>query len=104
MRLYAINAPCSSPPRDALLEWLAEVRQTLVQRHWTGVISRIADDLIVWPAINVSFVTSTYGVSQPSRESAIDRLIEIGALRELTGRKYARVYGATDVIKIVQEL
>lgn len=89
---------------DAIQNWMSQTRQAIAARHWTGVITRIADDLIAWPAVNINFIMENYGVSQPTAQNAVDHLIEIGALRELTGRSYARMWGAMDVIRIVENL
>jgi Fic family protein len=89
---------------DRLNHWLAQVRQTLNERGWHGTITSLVDDLIDWPVITANFVQDKYGVSAPTAKSTIDRLCEIGVLRELSGRSYRRVFGATDVINAVEAL
>lgn len=89
---------------DTLNGWLAGVRQVLNERHWSGTVANISEDLVDWPVITSSFVQRKYSVSAPTAKSAIDRLLEVGVLQELTGRTYGRVYGAVDVIKAVQAL
>jgi Fic family protein len=89
---------------DTLNRWLADVRQKLNDRHWTGTVSSICEDLIDWPVISSPFVQRKYGVTAPTAKSAIDRLCEIGVIEEMTGRSYRRVYGALEVIKAVEAL
>jgi Fic family protein len=89
---------------EELVRWLDAVRVSLNQRHWGGTIYRLAEDLIDWPVITMMFAAEKYGVSVPTAKSAIDRLVEIGVLTEMTGRSYRRVFGAQDVIALVESL
>jgi Fic family protein len=89
---------------DTLMQWLAGVRSELNDRHWSGVVATIVEDLIDWPVITAPFVQSKYSVTAPTAKSAIDRLLEIGVLKEMTGRSYRRVYGAPDVIEAVEAI
>ncbi len=87
-----------------LMDWLADVRDKLHASRWGGVIHRIVEGLIEWPVITHAFAAEKYGVSVPAAKSAIDRLVRIGVLQELTGRSYRRVFGAVDVINAVESL
>jgi len=89
---------------DALMHWLADVRRMLNERHWSGTVANICEDLVDWPVITSSFTQQKYGVSAPTAKSAIDRLCEIGVLTEMTGRSYGRVFGATQVIDLVEAM
>lgn len=89
---------------ETLLGWLAGVRQELSERHWSGTVLSIVEDLVDWPVITSAFVQQKYGVSPPTAKSAIDRLCEIGVLAEITGRTYNRAFGARAVIDAVERL
>ncbi len=89
---------------ETLLEWLAAIRQLLNERHWSGTVASIVEDLVDWPVITSSFVQQKYGVSPPTAKSAIDRLCELGVLTEITGRTYNRAFGARAVIDAVERL
>ncbi|WP_344204330.1 Fic family protein [Aeromicrobium alkaliterrae] len=89
---------------DKLMTWLANVRADLNERHWTGTVASICEDLIDWPVISNRFVQDRYGVSGPTAKSAIDRLVQIGVLRETSGRAYNRTYAASRVMQIVEEM
>ncbi len=89
---------------ETLMGWLVETRQTLSERHWTGTVVSIVEDLVDWPVITSPFVQRKYGVSAPTAKSAIDRLCEIGVLHELTGRTYNRSFGARAVMDAVERL
>lgn len=89
---------------DTLMRWLAEVRQELNERHWSGTVASICEDLVDWPVITSGFAQQKYGVSAPTAKSAIDRLCAIGVLEEMTGRSYGRVFGAPQVIDAVEAM
>lgn len=85
-----------------LTNWLATVRAELNTRHWSGTVLNICEALIDWPVINARFVQDTHEVSAPTAKSAIDRLVELDVLVEMTGKSYGRVYGAAAVMSIVE--
>jgi Fic family protein len=89
---------------EELLEWMAELRRKIATRNWGGLILELSEDLIVWPVLSVSWAAKNYKKSFPTAKSAIDRLVEMGVLEEITGRKYRRLFGAPDVMRIVEEL
>lgn len=89
---------------DTLNRWMADVRVKLNERSWHGTVASLCEDLIDWPVITAKFVQEKYDVSAPTAKSAIDRLVEIGVLHELTGRNYRRVFGARDIIRAVEAL
>lgn len=102
----AVHEQCDAHVRVAqeLFEWITKVRHQLNDRRWGGVIVRLADDLINWPIITSRFAKDKYGISGPTAKSAIDRLLEIGVIEEITGKNYGRVYAAQDVIRLVESL
>jgi len=87
-----------------LLESLGNLRDELNERHWTGTIGRVAADLVDWPVVTNSSVQQQYSCSGPTAQKAIDRLVELGVLEELTGGNYARVWGARNVMRLVESL
>lgn len=89
---------------DRLTGWLTDVRAVLNERHWSGTVANICEDLIDWPIITARFVQDKYDVSAPTAKSVIDRLIEIGVLAQMPGRTYRRRYKATSVIDIVETM
>lgn len=89
---------------DELMTWLAEARQTLNARHWSGLIVQIVEDLVDWPIISMPFVSAKYEVSTPTAKSAVDRLVEVGILQQLSIGPYRRVFGAQRVMDLVESL
>jgi len=102
----ALKEQCEShvAVAEQLMEWIRLVRLELQTRRWGGVIVQLAEDLVVWPVVTMTFTAQKYNVSTPTAKSAIDRLVEIGVLTEMTGRNYRRVFGATSVMALVESL
>ena len=102
----AIGAQCDRLISGAqrLLLWLSTSRQKLDERHWTGTIHKVLEGLIEWPVTTVTATASRYSVSQVNATRMINHLTEVGILTEMTGRTYARSFGATEVMDIVEEI
>ena len=69
-------------------------------RHSVSV--DIANDLIERPVLNVSAAKDRYGVSFPTANNAVARLVELGLLSEITGRNQDRVFRADEVVRILE--
>ena len=87
-----------------LVTWQSELRSELSQRRWSGVIVQLAEILIEWPIVTNRLVQNRFDVSAPTAKSATDRLRDLGVLKELTGRSYGQVFGATEVMELVESL
>lgn len=102
----AISAQCASLIQGAerLLRWLNESRDLVNQRRWTGAIHQLLSDLIEWPVTTITDTANRYRVTPMNATRMINHLTEVGVLSELTGRSYGRVFGATEVMKIVDQI
>jgi Fic family protein len=89
---------------DAIRAWLESARAKLHARRWTGTIHQLLDDLIEWPVITTPFAVTKYDVRFPTASRMIGHLVEIGVLTEMTGKTYGRVYGAQQIIEIVDRI
>lgn len=86
---------------DHLLDWKEGLMETLRAAKVRGVALTIAEELIGYPMLTPTTAAKLYNVSYPAANSAIRRLEELGVLHERTGGKYARVYEARDVLRII---
>ena len=71
-----------------------EHRSTISNRmgRLAGNGHRLLEDLFRQPYIMVKDVQETLGVSYPSTNDLVSRLVDIGILREVTGRRRNRVF------------
>jgi Fic family protein len=86
---------------DKLLDWKEHALAQLRAANVRGVAARIAEDLIGYPMITPTSASAMYGVTYPAANTAIRRLATLGILHERTGRRYARVFAARDVLRII---
>ena len=87
-----------------LIDWQADLSRKLFERKWSGVIGQVVERLIEWPILTNKTVQDQFGVSSPTAKSVTDRLLEIGALDQISDSNYGRVFGATEVMKLVESL
>jgi Fic family protein len=102
----AISAQCASLITGAehLLAWLAESRKRVDERRWTGTIHQVLSCLIEWPVTTISDTASRYSITTMNATRIINHLTEVGIMSEITGKSYGRVFGATEVMKIVDQI
>jgi hypothetical protein len=68
-----------------------------------GIAVDLAGDLIGYPILAVSDVVDLYGVSYPAANSAVERLVRLGLLHEITGGNYARIFRCDPVFDVIQD-
>jgi Fic family protein len=92
---------------EARIAQLLRIRQRMLEalrnEKARGVVLDIVEDLIGYPVITVSQAAKLHGVTFPPANSAIERLVRMGFLVEMTGRGYGRVFACPDVMAAVEE-
>ena len=73
--------------------------QTLRRARAKGTSRSIVDDLIGFPVVTVPAMTAAHHVSYQAANTAVTRLVELGILREATGRTYDRVFVCDAVLR-----
>jgi Fic family protein len=99
VRTEAINA---SARIDKLMEFRASMIEALREHKIRGLARDIVDDLIANPIITAGHLKATHGVSWPTANGAIQKLADLGFLKEFTGRSYGKVYFAPVPWEIIQ--
>ncbi len=87
---------------DQLLELQDRTRSRIRDERIRGIGAQIAEDLIGRPIVTPSWAAHHYGVTYPAANAAIERLVEVGLLRETTGGRYARSFASEEVIRILE--
>lgn len=67
----------------------------------SALLLKLVDGLFSHPATTTSLTTMLLEVTQPSAQANIDKLIGLGILEEVTGRKRDRVYVARDIVSTI---
>lgn len=86
---------------ERLLNWRQETVTHLRDQGVRGTAIAIAESLIGYPIVTPTGAKDQHNVSYRSANLAIARLESEGVLVEFTGRRYRRVFGAPDVIEIL---
>ena len=87
-----------------LFDWITDLRRQIHERRWGGVITNVSEALIEWPVLSAGWVQERFNVGFDAAQYAIDRLVALDVLVEMTGRSYGRIYGARPVMDIVESL
>ena len=84
---------------ERLIALREEMIQTLRQAGAKGTSRYIVDDLIGFPVVTVPAMTTVHQVSYQAANTAVARLVELGILREASGRTYDRVFVCDAVLR-----
>jgi len=87
---------------DELMAVRAEFLELLRADKAKGVVLAIVEDLIGYPVITPSQAAALHQVTYPPAAKAIERLVQLEILREVTGRSYGRVFACERVMRIVE--
>ncbi|GAA1840209.1 hypothetical protein GCM10009687_01520 [Asanoa iriomotensis] len=88
---------------EALHDWRDHALALIRGSGASGrLISAITEDLIGYPLLTPKTAANRYDATYPGANKAIDRLVQLGILRERTGRRYGRVFAAPEVLRIIE--
>lgn len=87
---------------EALIDYQEELRAMIRDGGIRGVRAKLMEDIVGQPIVAVTWAQHHYGVSYQTANEAVARLVRDGVLREVTGRKYARLFVAERVLAIVE--
>lgn len=86
---------------DELMAYKQTMIDALRADRARGVVLDIVEDLVGYPVITASQAAEFHNVTYPPANAAIQRLVNMGFLVEMTGATYGRTYGATEIMRIV---
>lgn len=105
VRFFATAVTAQADDTTQRITALADFREHMIQElraaKARGVVLDIARDLIGYPLVTVSEAAARHGVTFPPANSAIERLVKMGFLTEVTGREYGRMFACPEVMRIV---
>jgi Fic family protein len=64
---------------------------------------QLVDALFTNPYISAAHAGRSLGVSQPTARAELQRLEKLGLVREITGRRWGRLYLAEEILKAVED-
>lgn len=87
---------------EKLLALRDSMISALRQAGARGVALDIAEHLIGFPVTSPTDASSNHGVSYQAANQAISKLTDLGILQEMTGKRYARVFAAPEVLQVIR--
>jgi Fic family protein len=84
-----------------LLDYQDKAKDLVRANKWSGVVERLAEELIGYPVFTVQSVSDRHDIAFPTANRAVGRLQEAGLVSEITGRNYARMFVADEVYRII---
>ncbi|MFH1738167.1 MAG: Fic family protein [bacterium] len=88
---------------NRLLALREEFNRKCYAKQASGLLLKLVDCLLALPVITVSRASELLEVTPSTAKANIDKLIEAGILREITGHKRNRVYVAEQIIQTIEE-
>jgi Fic family protein len=73
---------------EELLAFQSELRQRIVDSKARGVVGAVAESLLGYPIITIPQAALLHNVTYPPAKNAIMTLVELGVLREMSGRSF----------------
>jgi Fic family protein len=89
---------------DRLVKFRIAIIESLRQEGARGTILDLASDLIGHPFMSVNEVQRNYNVSYPTANTCVRKLVNLGYLREVTGRNYGRLFMCDGVLQAISEI
>ncbi len=101
LKAVAVQARDAVSRSDELLALLAEYRNRVQEARASALLLSLIDELFSFPALTTKMAARILGVTPRSAQLNINKLINVGILREVTGQKRNRVFVAHEIVTIV---
>jgi len=83
-----------------LMELWQDYRKRLQTARMSILAQNLVDELFKQPAMSVNTAQGVLGVSFASAQNNVMRLVKLGILKEVTGRKRDRIFIAPDILQL----
>jgi len=102
IRAVIVQCKDASVRAERLLQLHDDHRQSLLGVRAAPSAQRLLEDLFVSPATTASLAATRLGVTVMSATRAIQTLVELGILEEVTGRRRDRIYLARGLVEAIE--
>lgn len=102
LRGFATQASDAVTNSQRILALQQRYRQQLQRHKATTTTLAMVDELFLNPYVTTTRLTERLGVSFPTAQAAIDRLVYAKILREVTGRQRNRIYCAEELLRTIE--
>lgn len=85
----------------SLLRFRNEMLTQIKNSGARGMITEMPETILATPYMTIQRIADKHQVSFPAASSAITKLVELGLLREITGKSYGKLFICTKVLDIL---
>jgi len=78
-------------------------RQQLQKEAVSAPVLQLMDMLLLNPFVSLPGVSDYLKITWPTAKASVERLVKLGILKEVSGRKRGRIYCAEELLNIVAE-
>ncbi len=86
-----------------LLDLQKQYRQRIRQPRASALLSKLVDQLFASPWTNMGHAAKFLNITNSAAQRHIDRLVEVGIIREITGRARGRVYISPEILEVIEK-
>lgn len=84
-----------------ILELQKKYRQQLEKESVSGPVFQVLDMLFLNPFVSLPGVSDYLKITWPTAKTSVERLVKLGILKEISGRKRSRIYCAKELLDIL---
>ena len=84
-----------------ILDLQKEYRQQLQKESVTTVVFQLLDMLFLNPFVSLPGISDYLKITWPTAKASVERLVRLGILKEVSGRKRGRIYCAKELLNIL---
>jgi len=104
LRAVASQAKDAILRSDRLLALRQKYRSSLQEARASALLLQIVDNLFLYPAITNPGTSKSLDVTPRAAQQNIDKLIDAGVLTETTGQRRNRLYVASEIVRILEDV
>ena len=102
LRGLATQASDAAANSQRILALQQQYREQLLKHKATPTARAIADELFINPYVTARGLAKRLRSSFPTVQAAIYQMVQVGILREVTGRKRNRIYCAEELLRTIE--
>lgn len=103
MRGIAEQSRVAEETGHKILGLQKKYRQQLQNESASPAVFQLLDMLFVNPFVSLPGVSEHLNITWPTAKASVERLVRLGILKEVTGRKRGRIYCAEELLRILAQ-
>lgn len=88
---------------DKLLDLWHRYRKKLQAVRSSALVLRLVDELFRLPVVSIVGAQKLLKVTYTSAQLNVEKLVKAGILKEMTGRSYARMFAAPEILNVLED-